>query len=146
MIKWQFVFTALLASSCAEGDEKDPSQEDETPTLIAATQSVSLEFPLHFDAGDSPPGYLKETPKEAGAETGQHLIGVIVMCSPDIAWIEKTSHTISVILPSDENAIWEGVNGWRPSDEDIIECIKQSARQPFFYRKLPTGIETYAQK
>ena len=145
MIKWQFAFIALLASSCVEGEGKDTSQEDETSTLIAAAQSVSLEFPLHFDAGDSPPGYLKEIPKEAGTETGEHLIGVIVMCSPDVAWIEKTSHTISVILPSDENAIWEDVKVWRPSDEDIIECIKQNARQPFLYRKLPTGIETYTQ-
>ena len=145
MIKWQVAFAALLASSCAEGDGKVTSQEDETPTLIAAAQSVSLEFPLHFEPSDSPPGYLKETPREAGAETAQHLIGVIVMCSPDVAWIEKTSHTFSIILPSDENAIWEGVEGWRPSDEQIIECIKQSARQPFFYRKLPTGIETYTQ-
>ncbi len=41
--------------------------------------------------------------------------------------------------------MWAGFEGWHPSDEEMIACIKQNVSQPFFYRKLPKGTETYGQ-
>lgn len=142
MSKLALVPIAFLATSCGKYGHEEAAQS-KVPPLVAAAHSVSLEFPLQFDADDTPPGYTKVP--SASNENGDKLISALVLCSPGLAWIEKTSHSIAVIIPSDENAGWRGVGGWRPSDEDIIACVEENAHQPFFYRKLPTGIETYNQ-
>lgn len=144
-MKWPLFPLAILISSCGEGGEDCNRRLNEQPPLVVAAQSVSLEFPLHLEAGDDPPGYVKVAPADEQGDTREHLIDTLVLCSPELAWIEKTSHTIAVIMPSEENAIWSEYKGWRPSDEEIIDCVKQSAKQPFFYRKVPKGTETYSQ-
>ena len=113
------------------------------PPLVVAAQSVSLEFPLEFGAYDAPPGYIKVDAASGGNDADWHLIDALVLCGPELIWIEKTSHTMSIIMPSEENAVWGTNKGRRPSDEDIIACIKETANQDFFYRKLPTGTQTY---
>ncbi|MXP14173.1 hypothetical protein GRI44_05350 [Altererythrobacter confluentis] len=142
MSKLFLVLIVLLATSCGKGGHEEATSS-KVPPLVAAAHSVSLEFPLQFDSNDTQPGYTKVA--SADSETPDKLISALVSCSPSLAWIEKTSHTIAIIIPSDESEVWKGVKGWRPSDEDIIACVKDSANQPFFYRKLPTGIETYSQ-
>jgi hypothetical protein len=145
MLKSHFLAVALLLSSCGLGDNEQAARSKVQSPLIVAAQSVSLEFPLQFDAGDAPPGYTKVGSAEGRNESPEHLISALVLCSPGLSWIEKTDHTVAFIMPSDENAVWNGIKAWRPSDKDVIACIKQNARQPFFYRKLPNGIETYNQ-
>lgn len=135
----------FLASSCEADGPKRTTQPDVQPRLVTAAQSTSLEFPLHFDAADAPTGYIKVGSGEGRGESAEHLIDALVLCSPDLAWVEKTSHSTAVIMPSHENAIWEGAKGSRPSDEAIIACIKQSTDQPFFYRKLAKGTDTFWQ-
>lgn len=142
MPKLFLVLIVLLATSCGKDGDEEGTNSKVSP-LVAAAHSVSLEFPLQFDSNDTPPGYTKVA--SANSETPEKLISALVLCSPGLGWIEKTSHTIAIIIPSDESVVWKGVKGWRPSDEDIIACVKESADQPFFYRKLPTGIETYRQ-
>jgi hypothetical protein len=144
-MKWPLFLLAILISSCGEGGEDQTSRLDERAPLIVAAQSVSLEFPLHFGVGDDPPGYVKVAPADEQGDTREHLIDALVLCSHDLAWIEKTSHTMAVMMPSEENAIWKESTGWRPSDQETIDCIKRSAKQPFFYRKVPKGTETYSQ-
>ena len=145
MSKLQFLPLVLLASSCWQDGQEEPAPSEVQPPLVVAAQSVSLEFPLDFDAGDAPPGYTKIDPAEGRNDTPGDLITALVACSPYLAWIEKTSHSISVIMPSSENAVWRENEGWHPSDEDIITCIKQSTDEPFLYCKLPRGTETYQQ-
>ena len=145
-MKWLLFLSAILISSCGEGAEDQTSRLDERTPLIVAAHSVSLEFPLHFGVGDDPPGYIKVAPEDGQGDTREHLIDALVLCSPELTWIEKTSHTLVVKMPSQENAIWKESKGWRPSDEDTINCIKKSAKQPFFYRKVPNGTETYSQR
>ena len=113
--------------------------------MVLAAQSVSLEFPLHFEAGDDPLGYTKVAGLNGRNDTREHLIDALVLCSPDLVWVEKTSHTMAVMMPSEENVIWRDYEGRHPSDEEIIACVKQSVNQPFFYRKVPTGTKTYSQ-
>ncbi|WP_305097401.1 hypothetical protein [Croceibacterium aestuarii] len=111
--------------------------------LVAAAQSVSLEFPLQFDPTNAPPSYTEIGANRGRKKSPEHLIDALVLCSPELAWIEKTSHSMAIIMPSDENAVWTGVNGAGFSDEDIIGCIKQSTAEPFLYRKVTTGTDTF---
>ena len=144
-MKWPLFALAFLISSCGEGGDDRARSLSKQPPLVVAAQSASLEFPLHFGVRDEPLGYVKVAPSDEQGDTREHLIDALVLCSPDLVWIEKTSHTISVIMPSEENTIWSKYKGSRPSDDEIIDCVKQSAKQPFFYRKVPKGTETYSQ-
>ena len=138
-----FVF---LVSSCGADGPKQAGHPEVQPGLITAAQSASLEFPLQFEAADDPPGYVKVGSSEGRLKNSEHLIDALVLCSPDFAWVEKTSHSMAIIMPSHENAIWKEAKSSRLSDEDIIACIKQSTEEPFFYRKLAKGTDTYRQK
>ncbi|MDP3906927.1 hypothetical protein [Novosphingobium sp.] len=112
---------------------------------MSAAHSISLEFPLQYGPDDNPAGYTKvEGGKDRSADPAQ-LISALVLCGPAVSWIEKTSHSAAIIMPSEKNVIWQGSTFWHPNDKDIIACIKSSAGQPFFYRELPRGIETYKQ-
>src|SRR5690606_14402025 len=95
--KWHFLLVALLAS-CEQGDLEQAQRSKVQPPLFVAAQSVSLEFPLQFDPGDTPPGYIKVGPVEGRTESGTSLIDALVLCAPDLAWIEKTSHSAAVIM------------------------------------------------
>ena len=112
---------------------------------MVAAQSASLEFPLQFGPGDNPPGYTKVAAGKDRSTDSAQLISALVLCSPEVAWIETTSHSAAIIMPSERNVIWRGSTMWHPKNNDIITCIKESAGQPFFYRELPRGIETYKQ-
>jgi hypothetical protein len=145
MSKWLILPLALLFGSCdrVASDAGDPNKR---PPLVVAAQSVSIEFPFHFGVGDSPPGYIKVAAAKEDSKSSGRLIDALLLCSPDLLWIERTSHTTSAMIPSEENAIWDGVAAWHPSDEEIIACIKQNVSQPFFYRKVLKGTETYRQR
>ena len=142
MLKWLLLSTVLLTSSCNPTAGEDaidgPGRQ---PRLLEAAQSVSLVIPLHFDPSDRPPGYIKVA--GAGAQHAGRLIEAVVICSPGLAWFEGTSHTSAIVIPSEENVIWDGADASRPSDEAHINCIKNRAQQPFFYRKEIDGVETY---
>jgi len=142
MSKLALVPLALLTTSC-EADNQENVTRSEVPQLVTAVQSVSLEFPLHFDSDETPAEYTKVD--SAGDKATDKLIYAVVMCSFGMAWFEETSHTYSVMIPSYENAIWNGGGGFHPTDDALITCVKDSARQPFFYRKLPTGIDVHRQ-
>ena len=144
MRKALFLLTALLASSCEQAAREDNGPNSQ-PLLLAAAQSASLEFPLQFGPDDAPPGYIKVDSAEDRDSSHEQLISALVLCSPDVAWVEKTSHSMAIIMPSDKNTARRSATEPQPRDEDVIECIKQSAGQPFFYRELPRGIETYSQ-
>ena len=94
----------LLASACGEPNTEQVREKPE-PLLIAAAQSASLEFPLHFGRDDNPPGYTKvEARTDRGGNEGP-LALALVLCSPNHAWIESTSHTVAIIMPSEKNVI-----------------------------------------
>ena len=145
MRKKSIFIIALLVSSCVERGEEQDENTRLPSGLSVAAQSVSLEFPLHLDPTDAPPGYIMVGRNQGSDISQEHLIDALVLCSPDLAWIEKTSHSMAIIMPSDENAVWRGVEGARASDEDIIDCIRQSTAEPFLYRKLANGTETFRQ-
>lgn len=144
MSKWLLLSFALLVASCGRVAEDADDGKGQAPLIIAA-QSVSIEFPLHIDADDSPPGYIKVAPEKLRNNSSGKLIDALLLCSQYLLWIERTSHTTSAMVPSDESAIWSGFEGWHPSDEEVIACIKQNVSEPFFYRKIPTGTEVYSQ-
>jgi hypothetical protein len=144
MSKWSLLPIALLVASCSCGANHAEDLREQ-PGLVTAAQSVSLEFPFHFSASDNPPGYTKVAAGKVQNHSSGRLMDALVQCSPDLLWIERTSHTMSAVMPSQDNAIWEGIKAWHPSDAEIIACIRQSVSQPFFYRKVPKGTETYLQ-
>lgn len=136
---------ALLVTSCSPVAD-DAGDLARQPPLVIAAQSVSLEFPLYFEAADDPPGYTKVAVEKLPNKSSGKLIDALILCNgAGLLWIEQTSETMSAVMPSEENAIWKGVETWHPSDEEIIACIKQNVSQPFFYRKVPKGTETWLQ-
>jgi hypothetical protein len=144
MSKWLLLSFALLVASCGRVEEDADDGKGQAPLIIAA-QSASIEFPLHFGADDSPPGYIKVAAEKVRNKSSGKLIDALLLCSQHLLWIERTSHTTSAMMPSEDSAVWTGVEVWHPSDEEIISCIKHKVSEPFFYRKIPNGTEVYSQ-
>ncbi|QIG53228.1 hypothetical protein G6N82_02825 [Altererythrobacter sp. BO-6] len=143
MFKRFVIAIVLLAGACDQTRPVEAEQRANQPKLFVAANSVSLEFPLQFGAQEDPSGYIKVSSKGGREESPEKLISALVLCSPEVAWIEKTSHSIAFIMPSDENVIRAKDDRSQPTDDDIVACIKDSAQQTFFYRKLPKGTVVY---
>lgn len=145
MTRW-LLLGALLLASCSQAETQPPDAPDAEPgernrDLITAVQSTSLQFPLHFDPDDDPPGFIKVVPEQRADNIDNSLMEVLAFCGTAYLWFDQSSHSMSVMMPSAENVIWAEAHVYVPSDDEMIECIRNKVRKPFFYRELPKGTD-----
>jgi hypothetical protein len=139
-----------MACSDAHDEQVAETKSIQTPragpenNIAAASASDSLIFPLSFGGSldNPPPNFIRVAGEQAGELEAKDLMFAVSMCGPGLSWFEGNPHWGAIVIPSDSSAIWEGVDGWHPSDEEIIECVRSQHPGTFFYTRREVGYDT----
>ena len=131
---------ALSAGACSGKLDEEPrrSGSDDHEFLVLAVDGPTIAFPSDpsFVAGDPNFEFVTGTGEQVADE--RDYIVQILACAP-VAWTEKTSHSVGIVVPTERSDAWTKSVESPISTQDIINCVRGSTAGPVAYRMMTNG-------